>query len=197
MLDCIKQNSELITLFFSAIVMLSTVVYAVLTRKLVKETKLMRTSQYEPYIMFYLSKGETTIDLLFLNVINIGQGVAKDVKFEILTDPMFMDKMTDVSFFLKGVRYFPPQKKYRHFLGSSQGMTSNEILSRNLVIKVSYKDIFEKENKEEFSLSFSDVTIDGKFTPPETYIGMISHNLEKIDKSINKLNSTITTKKSQ
>jgi len=192
MLDFIKQNSGLITLFFSAIVMLSTVVYAILTRNLVKETKLMRKSQYEPYIMFYLSKGEAINDYFFLNIINIGKGVAKNVKFEVLQDLWFKDKkMTDMSFFLNGVRYFPPQKNYRHFLGSRQDMIRDEILSCNLEIKVSYTDIFEKENEEVFSLSFSDVMIDGKFTPPETYIGMISHNLEKIDKSINKLNSII------
>jgi heme/copper-type cytochrome/quinol oxidase subunit 2 len=36
MLDCIKQSSELITLIFSAVVMVSTVVYAILTWNLVK-----------------------------------------------------------------------------------------------------------------------------------------------------------------
>ena len=199
MLECIKQNSALITLFFSFIVAVSTVVYAFLTRNLVKETKLMRKSQYEPYVMFYFSKGERIPEYVFLNIINIGQGVAKNVIFEILEEPILKHsrKMTDISFFVKGVKYFPPQKNYRHFLGSWEGLTEDEILSRNLIIKVSYKDIFEKENKEEFSLSLSDIDIDGKFNPPETYIGMISYNLEKIDKSINTLNSTIMKKNSQ
>ena len=168
--------NELIILIFSGIVAISTAIYAILTWKLVTETKQMRMNQYEPYVMFYLSKGETITEYLFLNIVNIGQGTAKNVKFEILEAPMFNDKkMTDISFFVKGVKYFPPKKNYRHFLGSWQGLTRDEILSRNLVIKVSYTDIFEKEKEEIFSLSFSDTEIDGKFTPPETYIGMISH----------------------
>ncbi|NDV96991.1 hypothetical protein D0T84_19065 [Dysgonomonas sp. 521] len=192
MLELIKENQVLITLLFSGIVMLSTVVYAILTWKLVTETKQMRVSQYEPYIMFYLSKGETITEYLFLNIINVGQGVARDVKFEILKDPMFKDsKITDNSFFEQGVKYFPPNKNYRHFLGSWQGLKKDEILSRSLAIKVSYKDIFRKGREETFSLSFSDTEIDGKFTPPETYIGMISYELKKIDTSIQKLNSSI------
>ena len=197
MFEQIKENQVLITLLFSGIVMLSTIVYAVLTRNLVKETKLMRKSQYEPYILFYLSTAETTTGCFILNVLNIGQGVAKDVKFEILEDPMLNNKkMIDVPFFSKGLRHFPPQKNYKHTLGSMQDMTIDELLSRNLVVDVSYKDIFLKKYKETFLLSFSDV-LDGKFTPPETYIGMISHNLEKIDKSIKELSSIITEKNSQ
>ena len=198
MIEVIKDNHVLITLLFGAIVMLSTIVYAILTWKLVVETKQMRINQYEPYIMFYLSKGERLTEYLFLNIINTGQGVAKNVTFEILEDPMFNDdKIIDISFFSKGIKYFPPKKSYRHFLGSWKGMERDEILSRNLVIKVSYKDIFERKNEEVFSLSFSDTEIDGKFTPPETYIGMISYNLDKIDNSIQELKSTITKNNSQ
>ena len=193
MLEIIKENQVLITLLFSGIVMLSTIVYAILTWKLVSETRQARISQYEPYIMFYLSKGETITEYLFLNIINTGQGVAKNVKFEILEDPMFKStKIADNSFFGKGIKYFPPQKNYRHFLGSWQGLEKEEILSRNLKIKASYIDIFKKKYEEVFELSFSDAEIDGKFTPPETYIGMISYELGKINSSIQKLSASVT-----
>ena len=186
------ETATIITLVFSGLVALSTIVYAILTWKLVKETKQMRISQYEPYIMFYLSTVETTNNYFLINIMNIGKGVAKNVKFEILTDPKFnSSRMTDNSFFQMGVNYFPPQKSYRYCLGSWQGMEREEILSRKLEIKVSYKDIFDKEKAETFSLSFSDTEIDVKFTPPETYIGMISHNIEKVNNSIKQLETTI------
>jgi hypothetical protein len=195
MLEFIKENNVIITLIFSGIVMLSTIVYAMLTWKLVKETKQMRISQYEPYIMFYLSKGETDTHLIFLNIINIGQGVGRNVTFEIIEDPMLKEApITSLSFFTKGVKYFPPKKEYRHYLGSWQGMEKEDILSLNTIIKVCYEDIFKKKKEEVFSLSFSDIEIDAKFTPPETYIGMIGYNLKKIEESIGKLNSTISHK---
>jgi len=58
MIDFIQSNQEPATLIFSAVVVLSTVVYAVLTVLLVLETRQMRRAQLNPNWLLLLSQGK-------------------------------------------------------------------------------------------------------------------------------------------
>ena len=161
---------ECITLIFSGLVAVSTIVYAVLTRKLVSETKLMRKSQYEPYILISLSTAEAVVGIAYLTIANIGQGVAKDVTFKVLKGDdiiLSINPERRKAFFTNGIKYFPPQKEFKNVLGDMQEIPKDE----EIKIVVSYKDIFSKQRTETFCLNFSEIGINSHLTPPDTYLG--------------------------
>lgn len=69
---------------FSGIVAVSTVVYAILTWRLVRETRMMRQFQITPDIQIYFDRGETGSKYLYINIINKGIGTAKNVSLKSL-----------------------------------------------------------------------------------------------------------------
>jgi uncharacterized OB-fold protein len=104
------MTPEAWTLIFTAAVSISTVVYAILTWTLVRETSKMRKNQVEPYIVAYLDITETNAKIAYLKTKNIGQGVALNVKFKIIKELNNHGgrKLADYPYFREGVKYFPP-----------------------------------------------------------------------------------------
>lgn len=70
------ENQGLVTLIFTAVVTLSTVVYAVLTAILVIETQRMRRAQTEPRLSAYFAPIEEIVNFGHLYIKNIGLGPA-------------------------------------------------------------------------------------------------------------------------
>ena len=93
-------------------------------------------------------------------VANIGMGPAYDVNFD--TDPLFlipdMRLLRDIEFIDKGIRYLPPGQTRKLVLGDrySEGKKVEELMEEQLKIRVTYKDIRNKEPEEEFSLNFGE-----------------------------------------
>ena len=85
--------ADIVLLVFSGLVALSTLVYAVLTWRLVTETKRMREVQTEPKVSVRaeLSRdvGHGGIELIIRNE---GQGPAQNIRFEFEGNPMTGDK---------------------------------------------------------------------------------------------------------
>ena len=71
MLEFLNQNAGALTVMFTAVVTLSTVVYAILTAALVKETGRMRQAQTEPKIEITLRPSDEWINLIRLHLKNI------------------------------------------------------------------------------------------------------------------------------
>jgi len=63
MINWINSNGPILSLLFSFVVMASTVVYAYLTAKLVKETMRMRKVQTEPFLQAIIEPHEKSINL--------------------------------------------------------------------------------------------------------------------------------------
>jgi hypothetical protein len=108
------------TFIFTAAVSASTVVYAILTWTLVRETSKMRKNQIEPYIVAYLDITETNAKIAYLKTKNVGQGVALNVKFKITKDLNYQGgrKLADYPYFRDGVKYFSPDHLDKHLLVS-------------------------------------------------------------------------------
>ncbi len=81
LIQFLNQNSGALTVLFTGVVTVSTVVYAVLTAVLVSETKKMREVQTEPRIEITLHPFESAINIVRLHIKNIGLGPAEDIKF--------------------------------------------------------------------------------------------------------------------
>jgi len=79
LIQFLNQNSGALTVLFTAVVTISTVVYAILTAVLVRETKKMREVQTEPRIEITLRPLESAINIVRLHIKNIGLGPAENL----------------------------------------------------------------------------------------------------------------------
>ena len=75
-------TSETLQLLFSAVVALSTVVYSILTWKLVSETRRMREFQITPDINIYFEGSEADASFFHIVFKNSGLGYAKNVNLK-------------------------------------------------------------------------------------------------------------------
>ncbi|MCM7083727.1 hypothetical protein, partial [Enterobacter roggenkampii] len=82
-LDFLNKNSGALTVLFTAVVTISTVVYSILTGKLVSETTKMRQVQTEPKIEVTIKPFDFAINIVRLHVRNIGLGPAINVTFNL------------------------------------------------------------------------------------------------------------------
>ena len=112
---------------FTGVVALSTVVYAVLTWKLVAETRTMRESQTEPRVSIRVESDITGAPGYELVIRNEGQGVARNVSFEFEGDPSYFRKswlinkppaVDDLPVIMDGLDYLEPKQTYRFPLGT-------------------------------------------------------------------------------
>jgi hypothetical protein len=116
-----------LTLVFSGLVALSTVVYAVLTAALVTETRRMRRTQTDAKIGISVEPSQYAFGFADLLIRNYGAGAATDVRFEILEteagkgDADILKALRSFGFIEKGLDYMPPGFEYRTYLVSLIG----------------------------------------------------------------------------
>jgi hypothetical protein len=120
--EFLNKNSGALSVLFSAAVTVATVVYAILTWKLVRETMLLREAQTEPRIEITAQPFETAFKLLRLQVRNTGLGPAQRLRFRIKVinggEPALrmLSELTKPNFFEKGIEYFGPgQERFSAF----------------------------------------------------------------------------------
>jgi len=82
-LKFLNDNAGALNLLFSAVVAIATVVYAILTSKLVRETRSLREAQTEPRVELFYRTRDEWVSLIDIVVKNIGAGPAYDLRFEV------------------------------------------------------------------------------------------------------------------
>lgn len=172
---------EQVTLIFSGIVALSTIAYVVLTGKLVKQTRLSREFFLESHIIAFLVPSETSPHAVSLVIKNIGKGVATNVRCKVTKDIDYSNAnpLSSVGIFNEGMKYFPPEYQLKYILMS---IADNPDKAKDFItFKIEYSDRLNEHREQWFTLGFEEISGLGKLTPPETYIGMISYRLEKIE----------------
>jgi hypothetical protein len=187
-LTFVSQNKEAITLFFSLAVTISTVVYAILTWRLASETIKMRKAQTEPKISIYLQPCQASFHFFDLVVKNIGAGPAYDVKFKILEEFDVKEgrKLSEMDFIKEGIKYMPPNYSIISFFLGVLGQY-NEIIDKNLQIKVIYNNSEKKETFEIIKINMSQFK--GRQQLGEDPMNKIAQNIEKIQSDIHQLSS--------
>jgi hypothetical protein len=130
-LKFINDNSAL----WSLLVTIATIVYVILTYRLLKETQRARVESLRPYVI-------VDIDIhkyfLRLNINNIGNDNAFDI--ELKTEPLLKSALNKIAF-------LPPGKQIHHNL---LFYVSEDIEIKNYTINISYKNY----NKKEFSHTY-------------------------------------------
>ncbi|HEX8575187.1 MAG TPA: hypothetical protein VF677_02735 [Flavobacterium sp.] len=167
------------------IIAVSTLITLVFTFFIVRESARMRRMYITPDISIYLGFAEASPTLLFLNVENYGFGAATKVKFKIIDDYKYYqsddEHLAKNGIFKNGLEYFYPRQKFRYFINSLADNNEEKIKERFL-IEVKYQDLTGRKYKKIFDLKIVEYLGGSMITPPETYVGRISYELEKIKK---------------
>lgn len=176
-----------LSLVFSGIVAISTVFYAIVTLRLVKQTRLSREFHLEAFMLAYLTCTEISPNLIILVIKNIGNGVAKNIRFRIIKDIDYQNSnsLKSLGIFDRNIMFFPPDAQNRYFLLSMNEDYENAIKDY-IEFEITYDDKITKNKSQRFKLEFIDSEGIGKFTPPETYLGMIPYRLERIEKILDR-----------
>lgn len=180
--------NECLQIMFSGLVALSTVTYAVLTWRLVSETKKTRQLQITPAINAYFEMSEVDASFVYIILENIGYGVAKDVNFEIIKDFNFYDfehqKLEKKGAIKHGLKNFYPKQKFR-YLFTDLSKRYDEKIEDNLELKIKFNDINNKYHEKTLNLTLNELTGMGLFSRPDSYLGRVVYELEEIKKILN------------
>ncbi|MBI5696559.1 MAG: hypothetical protein HZC51_12655 [Nitrospirae bacterium] len=133
-------NSNNVTLIFSGVVAVSTVVYAFLTWRLTDETMKLRKAQTEPNIAVQLLPYAFNYSHMYLVVKNIGNGLAKDIRCSVEPDIVFNrgHKLSEQTYF-KQIKHLLPGEKIESLLLGIEGIGSDDAENSH-AIRVEYNN---------------------------------------------------------
>lgn len=170
----------------SIVIALSTVTYTIINYKMLQESKITRKQKVAPLVVAYLKVTENH-KIIALYVKNIGEGIAKNVKFNILKDysllgdsEMLLSKYDMVE---SGINNFPPQLEMQLYIDYVRNIKPED--ESMIKISITYEDINEKSYTNIFELPFRQVFGLIHSNPPDTYVGQIPFYLQKIYTAIN------------
>lgn len=189
-IEFLNKNSGALNVVFTGVVTFATVVYAVLTWKLVSETRLMREVQTEPKLAVTMNSIDEAIHIVRLHFRNIGQGPAFGVKFKPRVESgreisaALLAEFTEPNYFRTGLSY----------LGSGQERVSmyteltknhEEKLSTVLAFDVEYKSVTGKSYRDTLIVDMSEYKGTDRLGKPHLYA--IAQSLEKLQKDFDRL----------
>lgn len=186
MLNFINNYSTVITLIFSFLVTISTIVYACLTKELVKETIKMRRRQSDPNLLLNITHDENDPFIILIILSNIGGSIARNISFNVLKEPNLKKdkKLSTYHFITNGIDSIAPNTKIKTMLYSSidEGVNMVEEL---IELQINYEDINGNKYSENciFDLSYLKDFVIIKNDP----LNKINSTLNEINKKIKKI----------
>ena len=145
---------ETVTLAFTSMVALSTVVYALLTWKLVAETRLLREAQTQPHIGVYLRPSDAWLNFFDLVIENHGHGAAYDIRWDAGPDLNAMaEKGVHLDYLksLDGLTYMAPGQRIQSFFGSAVDLLKHDP-PPCVTVSVQYADAQQAKHKSSYVL---------------------------------------------
>jgi hypothetical protein len=184
-IEYLNSNSGALTVVFTAVVTISTVAYAILTRSLVSETKKMREVQTEPRIEITLKSLDFAINIVRLHVRNIGLGPAKNVRFTSKVSSggegaeRLLGEFNKANFFNIGLKYFGPS----HELHSGYTNITKDFdakVASVLIYNIEYESATGKEYSDQITIDISELKGTNQLGKPNLYA--IAQSIEEIQK---------------
>jgi hypothetical protein len=158
-LDALNRNSGVINLLFSSVVAVATVFYAILTLRLVSETRRMREVQTEPTLSVWLEPSEHGVNFLNLIIANVGQGSAQNIHLTASPDFQRMrgKYVSNLGLFKHGIKHLAPGQRIIQFLTSilDEVHGNTEDMSRlNFAVEATYESALGRGFNGRFPLHF-------------------------------------------
>jgi hypothetical protein len=183
------QIESVIQLIFSAVVTVATVVYAILTWRLVKETIRMRMIQTEPEVMVTAQLSELSFAWINLVIENIGSGPARNVRLTATPDFRYTAQkfLSESGPFKNGLTYLAPRQQIRILVFPENGWPATTEVP--LEITVVYETAQGQRTKRLYSLDISGLA-DTK--PFSVYtLKDLARQLENIERQLRDLPSRL------
>lgn len=121
MLQFLNENAGVLNLLFTGVVALATVVYAVLTSRLVKETQRLREAATEPSLEVTYRSRDEAMALLEVVVKNIGSGPAYKISVSFTAEPPgpgadeLLARLRKVQSFERGINILLPGQEFSSY----------------------------------------------------------------------------------
>jgi len=178
-IDFLNSNS-------GAILALTTILYALITGRMLYETKKMRESQTEPDVFITVQPMDRARFILNMVIQNIGLGAAYDLRFKVEPDIKLRSgtNLSEVNFMKQGFRYLAPKQKLECIVAHTieEANKKEKTLHKITVYyqnknKKSYEATFVLDFTEYFGMLYSDT---------DPFKGIIE-KLETIHRDIDKV----------
>lgn len=172
----------------SIVLGLCTLAYTIINYLMLRESEKQRKLKSSPNIVAYLKSTED-YNSLRLYIKNVGEGVALNVKANVLKDYNRFGKATcklsETGLFKYGLNILPPGEHFSYYLDAWSNIKESDIENMYIDIEISCKGFSDEKFTNSFKLDFAQVCSQGYTNPPETHVGKIAHYLEKISTSFN------------
>jgi len=185
-INFLNQNSGAFSVLFSFLVTFATLAYAILTWRLVSETKKMRKVQTEPKISIFMQPKEESINIIDLIIQNIGLGPAYNLEFKIDPDFEYLkgEFLSERGFLKRGIGYLAPSEKIICFL-TLLSFNYKEKIKTSIRINVNYKNAIGINYHDTFEIDFSELSgLERIGTPP---LHKIAENISKIQNDLGRI----------
>ena len=156
------ELGEILIIVFTGVVAVSTGAYALLTWRLVSETRRLREVQTEPKISVRLELAEHVesggLELVFRNE---GQGPAKNIQFKFQGDPTYFIghgqqlPIDQVPVIRNGLPYLGPGQSFRFLLGWLFGEAFDRANQEPWIFQIDYENQASKSKEDTYLLDFS------------------------------------------
>ncbi|MBP1645991.1 MAG: hypothetical protein H6Q16_1566 [Bacteroidetes bacterium] len=168
------------------VVAVCTVSYTVINWFMLKESKNARRQKQTPYIISYLHLSEAEPKSIYLVVENVGEGYAKNVKFNVIKDSVVEGKMKLVN--CEGIKYgissFPSHYKLEYLV--AYNLKQDGLVEDYIEIEIEYCNNSNKRYKNKYNLIYGSVFGQVYSSPPDNYLGQVAYYLKEIDKELKK-----------
>lgn len=175
-------------IIFSGIVAISTVVYAILTGKLVGETKRMREVQTEPKVWIRIQPREEWINLVDFIIHNIGLGPAYNIRFEISPDFEYTQGkfLSELNLIKNGLKFLAPNQKLQFFL-TSMVEDFKQKTETPFAVKVKFQNSVGSNFEETYVVDFSELV--GLAQLGEPPLHKLAKNIETLQRDIHHIST--------
>jgi hypothetical protein len=140
-----------------AILAITTIVYAIITGRMLYQTKKMRESQTEPQVFINVQPAERARFLKNIVIQNIGPGPAYDLRFKIEPDIILRTgkNLSEINLMKKGFKYLAPNQKLECLITRpvEEPKDGKEVLNE---MTVAYRNRANKSYEEKFVLDFTE-----------------------------------------
>ena len=186
--------SETLIVVFTGVVSVSTFLYMFITGWLTWETRKVRQAQTEPRIRIQAEQDHTGHLGYELVIRNVGQGPAKDVRFEFEGDPSYLrnsfvgkapPSIDELPVIRDGLDYMEAGEEMKFFLGTMSPEEFSRAIEKPWKFTVKYKSISGMKTKTDICpVDFSQ--FEGRFFS-QNWLQKMSECLSAIQKDLHRL----------
>ena len=184
---------QVLMVIFTGVVAGSTVVYAKLTSRLVAETQRLREAQTEPRVSIRVEADHSGHLGYELVIQNIGQGVAKNVRFEFEGDPSYFrnswvnrcpPRVNELPVIRDGLDDLEPNQVYRFPLGTVSPEEYERAVATPWTFRTKYENLYGNPRTATQTVHFSQFT--GMLFEPN-HLKEIAERMKTMQKDLHRL----------